>query len=189
MNWLYQMACGVEHIHQNKLVHRDIKPQNVLISIEQDQRAVLKISDFGFCKPTSERGSYSQSGGKGTREYMAPEVLKCFTKLDEPITERGTIASDVFSLGCVFFNLVVKGLHPFGEDFFIVLNIIEGHADHMGNFDIFKEYQCMFNIIGMFPDLAGAHKTHGLIRSMIHHSPDQRPLITPIAAELHRLAN
>jgi serine/threonine protein kinase len=133
MNWLYQMACGVEHIHQNKLVHRDIKPQNVLMSIDQDQRAVLKISDFGFCKPTSERGTYSQSGVKGTFEYMAPEVLKYCTKRDEQITERGTIASDVFSLGCVFFNLVVKGLHPFGEDFFIVPNIINGNAVHMGN--------------------------------------------------------
>ena len=182
------MACGVEHIHQNKLVHRDIKPQNVLISIEQDQRAVLKISDFGFCKPTSERGSYSQSGGKGTFEYMAPEVLKYFTKRDEPITERGTIASDVFSLGCVFFNLVVKGLHPFGEDFFIVPNIINGNSVHMGNFYLFTKHQCICNI-EMFADLAAAHKTHGLIRSMIHHSPDQRPLITPIAAELHRLAN
>jgi serine/threonine protein kinase len=121
--WLLQMARGVEHIHQNKLVHRDIKPENVLMSIQQDQTAVLKISDFGFCKPTSERGSYSQvSGVKGTPLYMAPEIL------NSSESEKGTLAADVFSLGCVFAYLV-GGAHPFGNPGDnIMLNICTGNA-------------------------------------------------------------
>ena len=49
LNWFIQMALGVKHIHSKQLIHRDIKPHNVLISKIGDD-VVLKISDFGFCK-------------------------------------------------------------------------------------------------------------------------------------------
>jgi serine/threonine protein kinase len=121
LNWLCQMTRGVEHIHQNKLVHRDVRPANVFISIEQDQSVILKISDFGFCKPTSERGSYAQSGVKGTLHYTAPEIL------NSSESEKGT-AADVFSLGCVFFYLLTK-VHPFGNGGWnTTTNIVTGNA-------------------------------------------------------------
>jgi serine/threonine protein kinase len=130
-DWLHQMAQGVEHIHSNRLVHRDIKPQNILLSKNSDGRVVLKISDFGFCKPTSIRGSYTQSAEiRGTRNYMAPELLLL---IEKGIDERGNIASDVFSLGCVFFKFLARGVHPFGEYFDISPNIIAGNSVNLNS--------------------------------------------------------
>jgi serine/threonine protein kinase len=69
---LWQMADGLAYIHSKNIVHRDIKPDNVLIS----SSFVIKISDFGVSKPTQPTGSFStNSGAKGTRIYYAPEYL------------------------------------------------------------------------------------------------------------------
>ena len=125
LNWFIQMALGVKHIHSKQLIHRDIKPHNVLISKVGDD-VVLKISDFGFCKRTTDSGTFSLTSGiKGTFDYMAPEILSFADNEGVPI-ERGTWASDVFSLGCVFFQLATK-VHPFGKSFTIVINIIKGN--------------------------------------------------------------
>jgi serine/threonine protein kinase len=86
---------------------------------------VLKISDFGFCKPATERGSFSVSrNGTGTVHFIAPELLT--TGDNNP---RGTIACDVFSLGCVFYRFLTMGKHPFstGDDLAINMNIREGN--------------------------------------------------------------
>jgi serine/threonine protein kinase len=128
IDWLYQMARGLEYIHSKKLAHRDIKPGNILLSKKIDEyENVLKISDFGFCKPTSEQGSYSLvSGLKGTITYMAPELFKLSVK-ESVAKERATIASDVFSLGCVFFQLLFNA-HPFGDKASdIILNLNKGN--------------------------------------------------------------
>ena len=126
------MAQGVEHIHSNQLVHRDIKPQNVLLSEKRDGKVALKISDFGFCKPTSIRGTYTQSKEmKGTVIYMAPELLALIDKCDDvEVKKRATIASDIFSLGCVFFQLL-STVHPFGDLHDIWGNIINGSSVHL----------------------------------------------------------
>lgn len=74
---LRQMTRGLAYIHAQDVVHRDVKPENVLIS----DKFVLKISDFGCCKPTAPDGSMSAtSGPKGTRAYYAPEYLKIVKK-------------------------------------------------------------------------------------------------------------
>ena len=134
-DWLHQMAQGVEHIHSNQLVHRDIKPQNVLLSEKRDGKVALKISDFGFCKPTSIRGTYTQSKEiKGTVIYMAFELSKLIeTCDDEEVKKRATIASDVFSLGCVYFELLTRGVHPFGKYHDILPNIINGNSMNLNS--------------------------------------------------------
>uniref|UniRef100_A0A0P5SDB4 Putative Serine threonine-protein kinase n=1 Tax=Daphnia magna TaxID=35525 RepID=A0A0P5SDB4_9CRUS len=71
-NALHQMASGLSHIHSLGFVHRNIKPENVLIS----QTGVLKIADFGFCKPFRKTNSFSMSIPRGNRMYCAPEYLQ-----------------------------------------------------------------------------------------------------------------
>ena len=131
---LQQMAKGLHHIHSKCFVHRDIKAANVLISapINTSQSSVLlKISDFGFSKPSSSRGSFSMSQGtKGTVNFTAPELLiQMEDEDDNTIIRRGSVKCDIFSLGCLFFALLTRGGHPFsnGSIHTITANIHEGH--------------------------------------------------------------
>ena len=119
MDCLRQMAHGLKYIHSKQLVHRDVKPDNVLIST--DPQLCLKISDFGLSKSISASGSFSMSGMKGSLYFMAPEILNF--RDHENRRPRATSASDVFSLGCVFYVFLTEGTHPFGEGLSIPVNI------------------------------------------------------------------
>ena len=124
VNVLYQIACGVAYIYSKKLVHRDIKPENILISLTDP--VMMKISDFGLSKSVNSRGSFSDSGIKGTHNWMAPELLAKANSSDEvEIAQRASVKSDIFSTGCVFFYFVTRGTHPFGGNFFIMINILQ----------------------------------------------------------------
>ncbi len=125
---LLQLAKGLEHIHQKGLVHRDIKPQNVLIrSDSTTQQVMMKWADFGLSKQVNERGTFTMSGVKGTLDYFAPEILKLLDedqiandnekkdiKYDKK-KKRGTVKSDVFAEGLVFGYFLLGGVHPFGN--------------------------------------------------------------------------
>ncbi len=105
---LWQMANGLAYIHSKDIVHRDIKPDNVLIS----SSFALKISDFGVSKPTQPTGSFSTtSGAKGTRIYYAPEYLRLEDKTlsaEEKKAIRADKSIDIFSLGCLFFSYITR---------------------------------------------------------------------------------
>ncbi|XP_057367233.2 uncharacterized protein LOC130688278 [Daphnia carinata] len=125
---LYQIANGLDYIHASRLVHRDIKPENVLISLTSP--AQIKISDFGFCKKVNVRGSFSQSALKGTWSWMAPEMLVILNEAEDNEQDtlpRGTIQSDTYSAGCVFFYFLTNGNHPFGTYPYAIPNVLENN--------------------------------------------------------------
>jgi serine/threonine protein kinase len=66
------MAKGLQYIHSMNLVHRDIKPENMMISITQP--VLIKLADFGLCKPVNQRGTFSISGIKGTQYWMVLKI-------------------------------------------------------------------------------------------------------------------
>ena len=104
-----QVCKGVQHAHQRGVIHRDMKPSNVLVTIQDDQ-PIPKIIDFGIAKATSqrltERTVFTELGQWiGTPEYMSPEQAE-MTGLD--IDTR----TDVYSLGVVLYELLV-GAQPF----------------------------------------------------------------------------
>jgi serine/threonine-protein kinase/endoribonuclease IRE1 len=84
-----QLATGLAHIHETGLIHRDLKPQNVLIHVDNGEKVQLKWADFGLSKPVNENGSCSMSGiNKGTDSWYAPEILKITAEQDEGKLEK-----------------------------------------------------------------------------------------------------
>src|SRR5271155_252531 len=107
---LFMQVCeGVQHAHQKAIIHRDLKPSNVLV-VEQDNKPVPKIIDFGLAKATAQRLTdktmFTELGViMGTPEYMSPEQAD---QREQNIDTR----TDVYSLGVILYQLLVGAL-PF----------------------------------------------------------------------------
>ena len=100
-----QACLGLQHAHERGLVHRDLKPQNLMLS--QD-KGVIKILDFGLAKVVSENkaahGLTKTNVTMGTYEYTAPEQAWDAASAD--------IRADIYSLGCTLYYLIAGQL-PF----------------------------------------------------------------------------
>jgi serine/threonine protein kinase len=99
--YLRQAASAVHALHQREILHRDLTPQNILISA-LDDRAV--VSDFGLAKLTSSESLTMTGDVFGSPPYMSPEQATDATRTDE--------ASDVYSLGATLY-LALTGRPPF----------------------------------------------------------------------------
>jgi serine/threonine protein kinase len=93
-----QICYGLDFLHQNGIVHRDVKPENFLISKDGQ----VKIVDFGLSKSKKSWRMRMMREGGGTRKYMSPEQLN-----RKPLDLR----SDIFSLGITMYELFT-GKHP-----------------------------------------------------------------------------
>ena len=113
---LAPIADALAYAHEHKILHRDVKPSNILI--KEDGTPLL--SDFGIAKMLELDETLDLTGtgvGMGTPEYMAPEL-----GLGEPGNEK----ADQYSLGIVFFELVT-GRKPFRAD--TPLAVLRKHTD------------------------------------------------------------
>ncbi|XP_068665692.1 mitogen-activated protein kinase homolog MMK1-like isoform X2 [Aristolochia californica] len=90
--FLYQLLRGLKYIHSANVLHRDLKPSNLLLNANCD----LKICDFGLARITSE--SEFMTEYVVTRWYRAPELLLNSSEY--------TAAIDVWSVGCIFMELM-----------------------------------------------------------------------------------
>ena len=96
-----QVVDGLVAVHEKGIVHRDVKPSNILI--EADSERVV-LTDFGLALVCREESDLTAAGNVlGTPAYMSPEQLR---------GERADARSDLFSLGCVLYAMAV-GRSPF----------------------------------------------------------------------------
>ena len=101
---IQQTALGLSTAHDRGVVHRDIKPGNLMIT----SRGAVKIADFGIALSNQDLSKKLTSTGEfvGTPGYLSPEVC-----LGKPVDQR----SDIFSLGIVLFEMLT-GKMPFNDD-------------------------------------------------------------------------
>lgn len=129
INISLQIAKGIQAAHQNGIIHRDIKPQNVVIS----GNGVAKITDFGIARAiTSTTKNISVIG---TVHYISPEQVRN-SKVD--------YRSDIYSFGCTIYEMIT-GVVPFEGD--SPLEIIVSHLrqniekPHLKNENIYKSLE------------------------------------------------
>ncbi|GLB37382.1 putative protein kinase superfamily protein [Lyophyllum shimeji] len=101
-SFMYQTLCGLKYIHSANVLHRDLKPGNLLVNADCD----LKICDFGLARGYTPGGGTSRAAGNqgfmteyvATRWYRAPEIMLSFGNY--------TTAIDVWSVGCILAELL-----------------------------------------------------------------------------------
>ena len=97
-----QLASALDAAHTHALVHRDVKPGNILLEESSDH---VYLTDFGVAKQTTARGLTSTGHFLGTVEYAAPEQIE-----GRPVDAR----TDVYALGCVLYECLT-GTPPFSQ--------------------------------------------------------------------------
>ena len=132
---LRQLAEGLKYLHASRIVHRDIKPHNMLIAYprKNEIQPRIVISDFGLCKTLPDNVStlIGTIVNAGTAGWKAPELISHEVAASNtsnqssngdtlnglPASAQGVKrAVDIFSLGCVFFYILTSGRHPYDDD-------------------------------------------------------------------------
>ncbi|MFT4128002.1 MAG: Stk1 family PASTA domain-containing Ser/Thr kinase [Gordonia sp. (in: high G+C Gram-positive bacteria)] len=104
MTWMADVAAAMDFSHRNGIVHRDMKPANVMI----DTSGAVKVMDFGIARAMNDTSATmtQTSAVMGTAQYLSPEQARGI-KVDP--------RSDIYSMGCVLFELMT-GEPPFTGD-------------------------------------------------------------------------
>ncbi|MBL7188685.1 MAG: protein kinase [Phycisphaerae bacterium] len=111
-----QVAKALNHAHQAGLIHRDVKPKNILIT----HNGLVKLADMGLARAVSDREAAEAEAGKafGTPYYIAPEQIRGIVNIDA--------RADIYNFGCTLFHMVT-GRVPFeGQD---VPTVLRKHLD------------------------------------------------------------
>jgi serine/threonine protein kinase len=104
------ILLGLQHLHRHRIVHRDFKPANILISRDNAGRFIPKIADFGLSKLVSDdeldSSDFDLSDGRGTPSYKAPEQIE---------GSRVSFNLDLWAFGVILYE-ILTGEKPFRSD-------------------------------------------------------------------------
>uniref|UniRef100_A0A0B6YV42 Stress-activated protein kinase JNK n=1 Tax=Arion vulgaris TaxID=1028688 RepID=A0A0B6YV42_9EUPU len=179
---LYQMLCGIKHLHSAGIIHRDLKPSNIVVKSD----CTLKILDFGLARTA------------GTGFMMTPYVVTRYYRAPEVILGMGYKANvDIWSVGCIMaeliratvmfpgsdhidqWNKIIEQLGTPNQDFMArlqttVRNYVENRPRHAGH-----SFEKLFPDV-LFPPDSAEHQglrasvARDLLSKMLVIDPDQR---------------
>jgi serine/threonine protein kinase len=156
------IASAIQHLHENSVRHKDLKPHNVLLS-----PIGLWVTDFGLSTDFSGISNSNTSGGeRGTVKYCAPEIAAF---------QSSGRSADIYSLGCVFFEMAAISSFTLDE--------MKGFRPSMdGSF-----HNNMNGVASAFVSFGGTPLGHlpiGLARTMMVKDPKERPEIATVLQNL-----
>lgn len=127
---MIQFIQGMIYLHDLDIIHRDIKSCNILVT----RQGVVKIADFGLSREKSTNESQLTTNVV-TRWYRAPELLLGSKVYDEKI--------DVWSIGCVFFEMLANGKPLFGghDENDTIFKIIQRIGVHQDGREFYKKFK------------------------------------------------
>ncbi len=105
IEYILQIAGAAQHAHSNKIIHRDLRPSNIILS----EQGVLKITDFGTSAWLNSNPYASTR--IGSPPYMAPEQF----------LGKASYQSDIYSIGCIFYEMILGRPPIFDPDPFKIL--------------------------------------------------------------------
>jgi len=173
--FIYQILRGLKFIHSSNVLHRDLKPSNLLLNSNCD----LKICDFGLARGVEDEQAGIMTEYVVTRWYRAPEIML--------VCQEYTKAIDVWSVGCIFAELLARApLFP-GEDYIAQLRLI---CDKLGRPDdadldfVTSDRARRFisslpqkppqSLKACFPNFAEETDALDLLQKMLEFHPDRR---------------
>lgn len=114
MDWFVQICLAMKHIHERKILHRDLKTQNIFLT----SKGEVKIGDFGISRVLKSTYDCAQTA-IGTPYYLSPEICQ-----EKPYNQK----SDIWSLGCILYEITTLR-HAFDSSNMkgLVLKILRGN--------------------------------------------------------------
>jgi NIMA (never in mitosis gene a)-related kinase len=113
LDWFVKIALAIKHIHDKRILHRDLKTQNIFLTSNGD----VKVGDFGIARVLQNTYDCAQTA-IGTPYYLSPEICQ-----EKPYNQK----SDIWSLGCIFYEMLTLR-HAFDSNSIkgLVLKILKG---------------------------------------------------------------
>jgi serine/threonine protein kinase len=183
---MLQVAEGMHYLHQNKVVHRDLKSMNILVKCDgHDGHVYAKVADFGLSKTKESSCTYSNlTMDLGTTRWMAPELFGNFDQSvpiqvyqetkhpslsNEQISKRYPFKVDIYSFGMVCYEILTGNI-PF--------------PDHTSMMELRKKIKD-----GLRPNLPEQcpQQLSKLIQACYHFDPATRPSFFEICVELRHI--
>ncbi|KAI9223786.1 kinase-like domain-containing protein [Blastocladiella britannica] len=208
LNMAYGVARGLEHLHRLGVVHRDLKPPNILLEWELDvdgrpsipndthdlpfspptnQIPTVVLSDFGECE---ELGSMSnapsirvRTGATGTLDFTAPEQLARDAITGNLLSARYAPSADVWSLGLILLYLAYGGHVPFLNRDDVDLLRDEILASSIDN--LLRVTRSVSATLATEPRVPATF--HAIVARCLHRDPARRPTASQVALALMRV--